>query len=213
MNITDESADPLRDAWVSSPPRSDRELRAIAALVREKDRSLRMQASAYNVSGMTIAVLLATVTGLAAWRANWPLAGVGFAVCAATNLVAVVVLGVAERRSRHRPDPGLTTRAYYASLVELCDRQVRFLRSVKYWYALPLLGGVAIVGVSIWIHTGSLVAAVLIGAVGPLLAWAGIRRMNDVDGVEELQAARREAAAWLADAGGDPAGPGDTDGA
>lgn len=202
MTPDNDSIDPLRAEWTSAPPPSEREIRAIAALVREKAASVRREASARQQSGMVIAALLAVLTGLAAWRANWYWAGVGFAVCAASNLVALAVLAtVAWRQSRH-PDTGLSTRAYYDELAAFCDREARFLRSVKYWYALPLLAGVAIVGASIWMHTGSVGWSLLIGAIGPVLAWLGVRRMNDVEGVNALLAARRDAEHWLAEAGG-----------
>lgn len=201
MEETRESIDALRRAWPASPGMSDREVAAIAALIREKDRSIRELTAERRSAGIVLAALMAAITLLAAFRAVWFWAQLGYGFMAASNAAAVAVYWIYHRRGRTRPDVATETHAYYEDLLRFYDRQARFLKSAKYWYVLPLLAGVMFVGLGIHIHAGDTLMALLVGVVVPVMAWLGIRYVNDVRLAGDLQARKEQLRDWLHEVG------------
>lgn len=204
MHDDSESIETLRRAWPSSGGMSDREVAAIATLIRERDRAVREVTTERNLTSLVLAALLAAMTITAAFHAVWFWAQVGYGLMAASNVVAAAVYWTYQRRTRATPDVGLSSHAYYADLLCLYDRQIRLLSTSKYWYALPLLAGVVLIGLGIWVETGAVKTAVLIGVVLPIGAWAAIRRLNDVRLIGDLQKRRRQLLDWLGEIGIEP---------
>lgn len=87
----------------------------------------------------------APLTALAGWKAPTPVTRAGYLILTATLATAAVILWVHERRMNAAREIDLNVRAYHARLLQLYDRRIRFLKSVKYWYAIPLFVGASLV--------------------------------------------------------------------
>jgi hypothetical protein len=191
----------LRELWPSSERLSDQEIEALAAAIREKHREIHTATKAETRGGLMAAVLMGIVTVLVSWRARWMWAQIGYALCALGYITAVVVLWTYRRRERNGPELGMETRGYYDQLIAFHDRQIRFLKTAKYWYVLPVLAGVALIGWSLWVQTGNKLTSLLVGIVIPLATWFGVYYLNDVRRVGDLRAGREQLRKWISDVG------------
>ena len=93
-------------------------------------------------------------------------------------------------------DPAADLAAYRAALMERFDDQIRLLRTVPYWYLLPLFMPCLWQTVRMWDHQRWLV---LIPLIGFLAAFAFIGWLNVGPGLRALRAARSRVEAMLAD--------------
>jgi hypothetical protein len=190
----------LRAAWTTGAAMSGREVRALAELVTMKERDVRHAARRRSLWNIVVSAVMGIVTGWAALHARWPLVDVGYGLCSVTCLSAAAILSWRLRDWR-APDVGLATRAYYAELLGCYDREIRLLATVKYWYVLPLLAGIAIVGVATWNHTGSLAWGLGIGVGLTVPTWFVMWRVAEGRAVRELRAERARLEAWLHEMG------------
>ena len=90
------------------------------------------------------------------------------------------------------PVPEQTLTAYRLALLERFDRQIRLLRSAKYWYVLPMWLGMllhAASGLSRGSLAGGLVLACLATVFAAFFWW-----LNEVKGVQYLEHQRQELA-------------------
>jgi hypothetical protein len=92
-----------------------------------------------------------------------------------------------KHRGLHPLDPASDASAYKAALLARYDDQIRLLRSVTYWYLLPLLLPPVWVASRTW-STHPVVAAVSLLVV--LALYAGLGWLNVVWGVRSLQEKR-----------------------
>jgi hypothetical protein len=146
MSDSQREIEALRALWPASERLSDTEVRSLADQIREKDRSIRASTQAGSRNGLIAAFAMAIIAIGAASRARWVSAQIGFALCAVGYIAAVCVLTSYRRRDRATPALDLDTRGYYDELIKLHEREIRFLKSAKYWYLSPVLIGVALIG-------------------------------------------------------------------
>ena len=78
-------------------------------------------------------------------------------------------------------------------LARLVQAQLRFVKSIKYWYSWPLALALALVGFAFWNASRWIPGVLLCAAVAIALLW-GAHQMNDVRWVGELESARRSLA-------------------
>lgn len=196
--------DALRRAWTATGAMSDREVRALAELVTLKARDVRRAGRRRSVANIVVSLAMGLLTGWAALHPRWPFVGAGYGLCSVACLAAAAILSVRLRDWRP-PEASLTTRAYYAALLEYYDREIRLLATVKYWYVLPLLAGIAIVGFATWNHSGSLAWGLGIGVGLTVPTWFVIWRVAEGRAVRDLRAERMRLQAWLDEMGVVPA--------
>jgi hypothetical protein len=139
-----------------------------------------------------LALGFAPLTALAAWTVAEPLIQLGYLILTATLVAGTVVMWVSERRATMTHQFDLNIRENQSLLLHSYDRRIRFLKSVKYWYAIPLFFGASLVIVPIALR-------VLPGLWGFLLpfglmlgAWIAVWHMNDVRRVADLQQRKDE---------------------
>jgi hypothetical protein len=95
-----------------------------------------------------------------------------------------------------RPAPQQTLLRYQREILGRYDRQVRLLKSAKYWYILPFWVGLLFSAVAGLVRTGDLfrfgLVAGCVTAVNAAIWW-----LNDGIGVAYLQSRRREMVALM----------------
>lgn len=98
------------------------------------------------------------------------------------------------------PAPEQTLLAYQRELMDRYDRQIRLLKSAKYWYILPLWAGLLLSAFALLQRTGSLAHFGLMVA-GVTLVNASLWWLNEVVAVRHLQHRRRALLALTEDVG------------
>ena len=114
----------------------------------------------------------------------------------AINFVcAAFVMGYLWWRHRDvpRPDPAADARAFQTAMLERFDRQIRLLRTVRYWYLLPLYVPCVLQSVDAWQRRqwGAAVAMMIVVTV----AYWFLARLNERAAVGLLVEARERIAA------------------
>jgi hypothetical protein len=94
-------------------------------------------------------------------------------------------------RAAGQPVVHQTLAAYQEELMERYQRQIRLLKSAKYWYVLPFWLGLVVSVAGTAIRIGS-VAAFAIGAVPVTLISLGLWWLNEGPGVRHLEGQRRQ---------------------
>lgn len=171
----------------------------IIRLVKEKRRSFNEVVREQNRAEYLLILAFAPLTALFAWRATTLQLQLGYLMTTLTLIVAAAVIFLHYRRASMGPDEDLNVREYHRRLLETYDSRIRFLKSVKFWYAIPLLLGVTVVAFPAWnllIHSpwNYIVHAALV-----LLVWLWIWHMNDVRRVADLERKKGEVQAVLAE--------------
>jgi hypothetical protein len=212
MNPHDPGFDPnldkeLQQMWQESTfpqPADPAEIaRTITRTVRQFDRSIFWRNSREYAAG---GVMLIVFAGSAAFGHGrivpLPLVGVG---------AVSFVLGYLwwKHRDLKPLDPSADARAYKAALLARYDRQIQLLRSVRYWYFLPLYLWILAATVanalhrparlSPWAHAIFLAAS--LGFVTALYAW--LLRLNERHAVRRLAEAKKQAESLLSEPTGE----------
>lgn len=91
------------------------------------------------------------------------------------------------RRHDVVPDATADAEAYHAALIAGLDRQIALLRTVPYWYLLPLYVPPLLLGVSLW-HKNPVATLVYFAVVTAV--YVGIGVLNVRTGVARLRAER-----------------------
>jgi hypothetical protein len=131
MNGRDE----LRELWCSQPYTGATKGEELVKLVEKRMRHFDRAILVRNLLECVAAVVVAALFTLFAVRAHG-LQRAGFIVIAASAVWIVYYL----LRYGHGPanaDPDQDLNAFKRALLERYDRQIRLLKSVKYWYLLP----------------------------------------------------------------------------
>lgn len=195
----------LQQVWQASiipQPADPAEIaRTIAGTVRQFDRKIFWRNFREYAAGGVMLIVFACSAAFGAGRIV-PLVGV----------VAVsFVLGYLwwKHRDLKPPDPSADASAYKAALLARYDRQIQLLRSVRYWYFLPLYVWILAATVanalhrparlSPWAHAISLAAS--LGFVTALYVW--LARLNERYAVRRLAEAKKQAESLLSEPAGE----------
>lgn len=161
-------------------------------VLREKQRSLRDLISGQDLAEYLLSLALAPLTALSAWKARASVMQLGYAIMTVMLVGATVIIWVNERKTRSFGRIDSNVMEYHRRLLELYDRRIRFLKSVKFWYAIPLFfgAGLAVLPLSLRVLPPPWGIVLLSGLL--LIAWIGVWHMNDVRRVGELRRRREE---------------------
>ena len=196
----DKRDDRLNDLWrseassSSSPEQKEREGEEMLTMVIERTRKFDRQILLRNVREVAAALIVTGIFAWFAWKAPSGLERIGDAITAASGVwitFYVLRFGAGPKAL----DPGVNLHAYHALLRGNYDRQVRLVRSAKYWYLLPMYAGLAVLSLGMWLRLHGAgqsgrpaVMSMLIITVGFGFAWI----LNEVYAVRCLEKLKRE---------------------
>jgi len=171
--------------WQSVPAGPAPALRQIEARARRFDRTIRNRDWRESGAGLLVAAVFLWMSfharGLALASDLW---------LAACGIWVVFYLRRYSRTSGGVP-PEKSLAAYRRAVLERFDRQIRVVRSAKYWYILPFWAGLMLNAAAFYERTGVtlrfLLLVVFVTALNAALWW-----VNDVAAVRYLQGKRRE---------------------
>lgn len=138
------SGDELRQIWNSQT--TSQELKGgeeMLSMVIEKTRAFDRKIASRNTRECFAGLLVAGFFAWSAWEAPSPLERLGWMVVALSGVWYVYYL-LRYGGGPKRLDPAASLTAYSGLLRESYDRQIRLLRSVKYWAILPPYVGILI---------------------------------------------------------------------
>jgi hypothetical protein len=196
MNSTDEHALPQGDGdWVrmwqgrmACVEDPDRVARTIMAQVWRFDQTLFWRNAREYAAGLVLLIVFLGQLVIGDDRVG-ALVGIG---CVG------FVLGYLwwKHRGLHPLDPALDAMAYKAALLARVDDQIRLLRSLTYWYLLPLSLPSLWQAVRVWDKSpwAAVVSLAVVGALFVFLRW-----LNITAGVGALLAARANVESMLAE--------------
>lgn len=107
-------------------------------------------------------------------------------------VASAVVIWVNERGTSRFHDIDSNVLEYHRRLLQLYDRRIRILKSVKFWYAIPLLFGVSLVMRPLFVRILPTPWGIVLFSGLLLIVWLGVWQMNDVRRVGELRRRREE---------------------
>ena len=127
--------DELRELWCSQPfskTRGEDMLEFVQSRTSGFDRMISVRNWAESVAAGIVVVMFSFFL----LRANNPLQRTGCLIIAA-SAGSIIFYMLRYGKGPRRVDPSLTIEEYTKALVNRYDYQIRFLKSVKYWYLLP----------------------------------------------------------------------------
>jgi hypothetical protein len=182
MNSNDE----LRELWQQQPATNVPQGEDMLTLVIERTRKLDRQIASRNTRECLVAAGVALFFAWVAWRVPDALGRAGWTIAAASMIWAAFYV-LRFGAGPGSPDRSASVAAYAALLAENYDRQIRLLRTVKYWSLLPLWVGLAMGTAGGWLrlHAPVWVLVVELALItAPLvLVWA----LNEIWGVRYLE--------------------------
>jgi hypothetical protein len=197
----DKHDDLLNDLWRSqaassstSSQQKEKEGEEMLTMVIERTRKFDRTILLRNVREVVAAFIVTGIFAWFAWRAPSGLEKIGDVIVAASGIwIAFYVtrFGAGPKTL----DPGLNLNAYSQLLRQNYDRQVRLVRSAKYWYLLPMYVGLAVLSVGVWqrLHGAGqsgrpAVVSMVIITAGFGFVWV----LNEVWAVRHLEKLKRE---------------------
>ncbi|MCW5979170.1 MAG: hypothetical protein KIT09_13930 [Bryobacteraceae bacterium] len=191
MNASENRPDELQKVWQEDPTDSKgADVPMTIQLLREKHRSLRDLIWGQDLAEYVLALAFAPLTALAAWTAKASIVQAGYVIMTLMLLASTAIIWISERGIRRYPHLDVSALEFHRRLIESYERRIRFLKSVKFWYAIPLFFGASLVLLPILRHAlpGPWGIVTLYGLL--LIAWLGVWHMNDVRRVGELRRRR-----------------------
>ena len=188
------SRDELSELWHSETPSLiEKEDEKMLTMVIEKTRNFDRRIVARNMREYMAAFIGLPFAIWGAWAAPSPLVRAGFVILTASALW--VVYYIRRFAGPKRLDPGASLNAYSQLLRASYEQQIRLLRTVKYWYLLPLYVGILVIslGRGLQAHAEGKSprdAVVYMAAVTCLYVLIWI--LNEVYGVRRLERLKRE---------------------
>ncbi len=139
MNGQDE----LREIWSSQPLCGDVKGEEIMEMVQRKIRHFDRAIALRNLLECIAAVVVAVFFAWSAFRMPNAVMKTGSIVVAA-GAVWIVYYLLRHGQAAPGADPSQELAGYTRDLVDRYDRQIRLLKSVKYWYLAPMYAGLLI---------------------------------------------------------------------
>lgn len=186
MNSNDE----LKNLWQQQPAARIPQGEDMLTVVIERTRKLDRQIASRNTREAGAALLLIAIFAVLAWHAPGWIDRIGWGLTSASGVWIVYYM----RRfgaGPGRPDRDASVAAYTAVLEAGYDKQIQLLRTVKYWYLLPMWCGIAVAVVGQWLRTHQTPPAVL--GMGIVTAgFIGVWILNERYGVRYLERLKAE---------------------
>ena len=156
-------------------------------LVEKQMRSFDGKISARNLREYIGGGLVAVIFLWIAFHSPTPLIRAGALLVVASGLWIVFYLRSYGRPSAP-PDPSQNLADYQRALVERYDQQIRLLRSVKFWYLLPMYIGLLVMSVGLAKqHSGPLVLSDFLAPAIYTAIFIALWWLNEVSAVQRLQ--------------------------
>ncbi len=195
MITSHSQPDDLQSLWRNCDTKPVKEDYSIMLrIAQEKQRSLEEFLHGEDSNNYLLALCLAPVFALITWmtRRN-PVMELGNLVITLTLIAGAVVTWVNHRKAKPLLKIDLSVREYQARLLQLYDREIRFSKGIKYWYMIPLLCGVSLIGFPILHHflVPQLWSILLLGALFVALE-SYVWRISDVKRVADLKRRKTE---------------------
>jgi len=188
MDVNDE----LSELWCSQPCASaatkEDLVRMVEKRTRQFDRFILVRNVLESISAFAVTVIFAAMAA----RAPDVLQRAGLLIVAASGLWIIAFL-LRYRRASFPADPSQELSCYRRALVERYDREIRLLKSVKYWYLLPPWIGLLTGSAGVILHAFRNGRLGWHDFIAPLIYTAfftGVWWLNEVYGVAHLQAER-----------------------
>jgi hypothetical protein len=196
MNSHESPGDELQAVWRQNLAGKE-DLAMMIRLVQEKGKSFQDVVREQNRGEYLLALALGPLTALAAWKANTAIFQIGYLLLTVTLIAGCTVTWLYHRKERSLADAGSSVREYHRQLLDVYDRRIRFLKSVKFWYAIPLLSGASMVLFPLWTRNGNL-WVLWMPVTLMVLVWVGMWHFNDVRRVGQVRRKRHEVEELLA---------------
>jgi hypothetical protein len=178
----------------SSTLQKEKEGEEMLTMVIERTRKFDRQILLRNVREVVAAFIVTGIFAWFAWRAPSGLEKIGHVIVAASGIwiaFYVVRFGSGPKAL----DPGVNLNVYSQLLRENYDRQVRLVRSAKFWYLLPMYAGLTVLSLGMWVRLHAAgqsgrpaVVSMAIITVGFGFVWV----LNEVYAVRTLEKLKRE---------------------
>ncbi len=193
--------DKLNEIWhseaaSSSTSQKEKEGEEMLTMVIERTRKFDRQILLRNMREVVAAAIVTGIFAWFAWKAPTGLERIGDALVAASGVwitYYVLRFGAGPKAL----DPGVSLNAYRELLRENYDRQVRLVRSAKYWYLLPMYVGLAVVSLGMWLRlhgAGQSVRPAVMSMVIITVGFGFVWILNEVYAVRCLEKLKRELA-------------------
>ena len=191
--------DELRDLWQSDPGGAAVSPLELLHQLEQRTRNFEGTIRRRDLRETIAGVLVAAFFAWHAILAGDSLSRIACVWIAGCGVWVIFYLRRYSRASRN-PAPEQTLTAYRQALRDKYDRQIRLLKSAKYWYVLPFWIGLMLIATASLEHGASttrfLLTAIWFTAANALVWW-----LNEVKGVRNLRAKRAELAALTGDEG------------
>lgn len=202
MITSHSQPDDLQSLWRNGDTKPVKEDYSIMLrIAQEKQRSLEEFLHGEDSNNYLLALCLAPFFALITWmtRRN-PMMELGNLVITLTLIAGAVVTWVNHRKAIPMLKIDLSVREYQARLLQLYDREIHFSKSIKYWYMIPLLCGVSLVGYPI-LHHFQLpqISSILLLAALFVALETYVWRVSDVKRVADLKRRKTEMQSVLDD--------------
>lgn len=149
-----------------------------------------------NSSEIRSAVLLAILMAALLYFIRWHSLQPGLAVMVAGRLIVAFVLFSRNRAYRKTQDEALQERMPESTVLSWFDDEEKFLKRVKFFYAVPVIG-VVILAYGFWMQTHNLWITLALGLLYPASIAVGIWHMYDIRGIRTLRRQRAHIQALL----------------
>jgi hypothetical protein len=191
--------DELRELWSSQPSVATTTGEDLMRRVEERTRKFDRRVRARNLREIIASVIGGVVLGWTMLGTHDPWKITGGAVMELGLAVIIYVL-LRYGQAGGEPDPSGTLSDYTRSLMARYDRQIRLLKTAKYWYLLPMFVGIVIMA------AGSVVSHARAGTLGTkVFIWPAVLTaffaftwwLNEVYAVGKLEQCRAKTEAML----------------
>jgi hypothetical protein len=115
-------------------------------LLFEKQRSFHDFVHGDDYAGFIVVLIYTPITAIAAWMAHSHVQmQLGFMLLTAMFIAAAAVAWITNRKSKVLCGIDLSIRDYHRELQQLIERRIRFVKSAKYWFAVPFTVGIFLI--------------------------------------------------------------------
>jgi hypothetical protein len=147
------SEDELRELWCAQVPRGQIPGEDLLALVQKRIHSFDRVVTVRNLVESAASGFAFLIFAWLGWSAQEPLMRAGYLLIAAGAAWVIYYL-VRYGKNTVSADPSQSLPDYTRALVERYDHQIRLLKSVKYWYLMPIYAGLLFTSVGLFLEHG-----------------------------------------------------------
>lgn len=190
MNGEDE----LQKLWKSQPPcgsvKGNEMLEIVEKRMQKFDRMITMRNRLECIAAAAVVIFF---TWTAFHTPNVVMKGGSLVVAGGAAWIIFYMLRYGKAKPAVDPSDNLAN--YTQALVGRYDHQIRLLKSVKYWYLLPMYIGLLIMSVGIAIQTAQAGIPVWVDLIGPAICtivFGIIWWLNEVPAVRRLRSERAQ---------------------